>query len=494
MSKAIIGGVVAVVILVITAVAYFATTSSLESRIKDETTARVVRAQRLLSNNATLEYLGLQKQIETLAADEGFVTALRTENAKDRLNAARIAFEDYNRRDDAKTPDIMALTDATGDLVAMNEGSSPVPGAWKNSEGKLKYAGVDQALSQKLIISEVWDYEKVGLMKVGIAPVIGPNTETGQPEIIGCLVLGYALSALDAQEASDMLGAEVAYFYRDTLYATSFRVKTGQAQEDTEMQGKLSSKLTENELMDHALENGRTKPQRISVGGTTYVAVAIRLPRFASAQLPDTYPPVGAGAVVMMSLDEALSPVGTVKMYILMLGIGAFLLALLGVAIAARRLLSQVDTVETGIVEISNGNLDYIFQPVGADLDGLAHALNVMLARLLGRPEPGEEEFDEDGNLITQGRVDFDEDVSPSDSANLALAQEDEADYYSRVYHEYVEARAQTGEEGEVNFDSFITKLRVNEAKLRVQYEAATVRFKVQVKDGKVKLKPVPIM
>jgi hypothetical protein len=120
-----------------------------------------------------------------------------------------------------------------------------------------------------------------------------------------------------------------------------------------------------------------------------------------------------------------------------------------------------------------------------------------MLARLLGRPEPGEEAFDENGNPIIPGKVDFEdagEEAAPQADPELAaLAQEPEPDYYKRVFTEYVQSRRDTGAPDDVSFESFIAKLRVNEGKLKAQYNCRAVRFRVVVKDGKTTLKPVPI-
>ena len=164
---------------------------------------------------------------------------------------------------------------------------------------------------------------------------------------------------------------------------------------------------------------------------------------------------------------------------------------------SAAELARQLDVPTNRVTEIINGNLDRTFRPVGDELEGLANGLNVMLARLLGRPEPGEEEFDEDGNPIVPGRVEFEEaeeDSRPAADPDLAaLAQEPEPDYYKRVFTEYVEGRRQTGHPDEVSFENFIAKLRVNEGKLKAQYNCKAVRFRVVVKDGKVSLKPVPI-
>ena len=49
------------------------------------------------------------------------------------------------------------------------------------------------------------------------------------------------------------------------------------------------------------------------------------------------------------------------------------------------------------------------------------------------------------------------------------------------------------GSPDDVSFENFIAKLKVNEGKLKAQYQCRTVRFRVITKDGKVTLKPVPI-
>jgi hypothetical protein len=218
------------------------------------------------------------------------------------------------------------------------------------------------------------------------------------------------------------------------------------------------------------------------------------MPRQTTKELPADYPPITAGAIVLSPIIPAANA-GTVKMFILLLGIGALAIAMLGIYLTHRRLMAQVDQIEQGVTDLINGNVDRTFQPVGNELDGLANGLNVMLARLLGRPEPGEEEFDDEGNPIVPGRVEFDEgDGKPSVDPDIAaLALESEPDYYKRVYTEYVAAKRASGKPDEVSFENFIAKLKVNEGKLKAQYNCKAVRFRVVSKDGKVSLKPVPI-
>jgi hypothetical protein len=208
--------------------------------------------------------------------------------------------------------------------------------------------------------------------------------------------------------------------------------------------------------------------------------------------------------MVMKSLEEAYAPIGVVKWTILLLGIGAVLVALLSMLITARTLLNPAEQIELGVNEVINGNADYTFKEVGDDFEGLANALNVMIARLTGRPEPGDDAFDLERSA-SSSQVSLDEPAPVStaamggaaalaDAGTSALAREPEADYYRRLYREFIKARSDAKENVEgVTLESFTAKLRASEASLKTKHACRMVRFKVVTKDGQVTLKPVPI-
>jgi hypothetical protein len=186
---------------------------------------------------------------------------------------------------------------------------------------------------------------------------------------------------------------------------------------------------------------------------------------------------------------------GKAGLLILLLGGVALVLALAGMHFASKRILDQVDQIEVGVAEIINGNTERTFRPVGAELDGLANGLNVMLARLLGRPEPSDDDFDEDEGGAP-APVEFGEASKAHASAESeaeTLAREPEAAYYRRVHDEYRAARDAAGNPDPVTLEAFTAKLRVNEGKLKAQHQCRMVRFKVVTADGKVILKPIPI-
>jgi hypothetical protein len=495
MSRTVIAAVVAAVIAVLTAIAFFVTSTSFEDRLKKNADAKLARAYQVVQQLNQLEGIDVSNKAERLAAEKEFVAAIKSDSATERQTQARIGFQKFtaDEKQGAIKPDIIAVVDASGTLLAMNEVPTVVAKQWKTDKGDSIIPALNVVLGNKVIISDIWNYGEKGMMKVGVAPVVDPDAPLSGKDpdgvvIIGAIVVAYAQTAREAQQDRNLLGTEIAYYDNKNVVATSF-TRGGGTEEDTAKARQLTELLKSGAVTESGAK------QRTTVDGVDYLAAAVKMPRSSTRKLPDDYPPVTAGAVVLAPIADPGNTAGTVKLFIGLLGGGALAMALLGLYLSHRRLLAQVDQLELGVIDIINGNLDRTFRPVGLELDGLANGLNVMLARLLGRPEPGEEEFDEDGNQIVQGRVEFDEgDGAPAPDPDLAaLAQESEPDYYKRVYTEYLSARKASGNPDEVSFENFIAKLKVNEGKLKAQYQCRAVRFRVVMNDGKVTLKPVPI-
>lgn len=490
MSRTIIAVVVAVVIAALTAIAYFVTSTSFDTRARNDADAALVRAHQLIGKLSQLDSIDVANKAERLAALPEFVKAIKTDSDSERKNQSTIGFQRFLAKTEGNKPDIIALVDATGNVLAMNEVSGFVAKQWKNDKGESIIPAVGVVLGKKVIISDYWDQGDKGLMRIGVAPVIDPDAPINPKDvdgvsIIGAIVVAYSQTAKETQRDAQALGTEVAYVDGKRVVATSF-TRPGSKEEDTAKSKELANVI--------AAGIGEGK-QKIKLGDESYLVASVPMPRSATKDLPKEYPPITAGALLLSPIDDAGAGAGNVKLFILLLGGGALAIAMLGLYLSHRRLIAQIDQVELGVTDIINGNLDRTFRPVGAELDGLSNGLNVMLARLLGRPEPGEEEFDDEGNPVVQGRVEFEEgEEKPAVDPDIAaLAQESEPDYYKRVYTEYVAARKASGNPDDVSFENFIAKLKVNEGKLKAQYQCRAVRFRVITKDGKVSLKPVPI-
>jgi len=508
MSRTIIGAIVAIAIAALTAVTYSVVTGGLADRVRKDarTQMQAGRIPEQALNNARLDLLNIASSVEQLGADAGVIAALKADNTKDRLRESDLAFQRFRSR--SAPPDVLAILDATGNILVMDGINNPVASELKAKDGTIAWKGLSYTLdtsrgAQRRNLAEIWNYPGRGLMRAGLASVVDVDTADGVPKIVGAVLIAYSQSSKLAREEQQRLGVDIAFFEvsgsasgaAPKVYATSFQ--------DAKMQEILAPVLVSGDLAKKALaaDSGVQTPVAVEVGGKAYYAAAIRLPRYPPAKsLPADYPAVTVGVLALASASRDMPEHGTAGRLILVLGAVALVLALGAMWLSSRRILDQVDELELGVTEIINGNLERTFRPVGDDLDGLANGLNVMLARLLGRPEPGEEEMDEDGNPVIQGRVEFDEESEaaeakvPDGAPDLAaLAQEPEPDYYKRVYTEYRDARRAIGNPDEVSFEGFIAKLRVNEGKLKAQHQCKAVRFRVVTKDGKVTLKPVPI-
>jgi hypothetical protein len=508
MSRTVISAVVAGVIVVLTAIAALVTSQSFAKRGYQDADSQLASAYQLIQSLNKLQSIDVANKVERLASEPWFVSSANL-RGEDGRREATLGFQRFMASDkSAVKPDILALTDRAGELIAIHEVPNVAPKQWlapvdaaaagaRGPGPRTIIPALNEALRRKVIISDTW-IQGDKLLKVAVAPVVDPYVamEKGDPEsknIVGAIVLAYAQTAKSAQADRRLLGTDVAYFDGRTVMASSFALPGGE--EDTARAKELTGVFERDRLEE---KKDRT---RVELRGTSYLAASVKLPRTSTKQLPTEYPPMTAGVVVLSPILPS-EGAGTVLLFVIVLGVGALAIAMLGLYLVHRRLVAQIDQVELGVTDIINGNVDRTFRPVGQELDGLSNGLNVMLARLLGRPEPGEEELDDDGNPIIPGRVEFDEGEaagpapvgSPGANQDLAaLARESEPDYYKRVYTEYLAAKRVTGHPDDVSFENFIAKLKVNEGKLRAQYQCRAVRFRVVTRDGKVSLKPVPI-
>jgi hypothetical protein len=498
MSRTVIAAVVAVVIAALTAVAFFVASTSIDDKVRKHAESQLARAYQVVGQLGQLEGIDIANKAERLAAEREFVTALKSESQSERGNQSRLGFTKFTSSDKetGRKPDIIALVDAQGNIVAMNEVSSVVPKQWKKEgTNDTIIPALNVVLGNRVIISDIWDYND-RMMKIGVAPVIDPDAPVpaSDPDgvvIIGAIVVAYAQTAQEAQHDKRLLGTDVAYYNGNRVFATSFT--KGESTEEDTSKGKQLADIVKSKKVDQS----SSQPVKVTIDGVEYYAAALGIHHTTTntSRMPKDYPTATAGAMILSPVEDAANIGGKIKLMIILVGVGALAMSMLGLYLSHRRLIAQVDAIELGVTDIINGNVDRTFRPVGPELDGLANGLNVMLARLLGRPEPGEEEFDEDGNPIIPGRVEFEEgEEKPQTDPDLAaLAQESEPDYYKRVFTEYVNARKAVGSPDDVSFENFIAKLKVNEGKLKAQYQCRAVRFRVVTKDNKVSLKPVPI-
>jgi len=124
MSRTVLAAVVAIVIATLTGIAFFVTSKQFDDRNRSDAEDRFKDAYALLPKLSELEAIDVENKAERLAADKDFIAAITTESSAERARKAGLAFSHFqtNPGEGDTKPDIIALVDANGLLIAMSEG------------------------------------------------------------------------------------------------------------------------------------------------------------------------------------------------------------------------------------------------------------------------------------------------------------------------------------------------------------------------------------
>jgi hypothetical protein len=467
----------AAIVLLVTTVVLISVRATLSGAARSEVEKRVERAQATWPSLDLLRGIDLTNETAKLARDDEFGAIFDKKGADEQRQAAFVAVSARNARleEAGHKADLIAVVSSNGHVLVRDLNIN----AMYDDDLKAKYPSVGKALDG-VANKDVWNFDG-HLYRVGAAPI---RNKSGV--IVGALLVGYNASASDAQSDRDKLGTEVAYFLDGKIHASSFKKEGGESAEEKALAASLFGGLAES-----AVAGNMTTQQQVRIGNEDFLAAA--------GPLPGNLTKSKSGYVVLASLTAAHANLGGVEFLVITLGFIALLVAVGAAVGTAMRFLQPLDRIETGVAEVINGNRDYSFDTPSKDFEGLANGLNVMLARLLGRPDPSDDELgggDDGRSERWGGELSVDASTTgPQTSPELAaLAEEPEEAYLKRTFDEYVAARKQTGEGVEgLTFEGFTTKLKQNEAGLKKKHNARLVRFKVVVKNGQVTLKPYPI-
>jgi hypothetical protein len=483
-----IGLVAAIILAALTGGLYSIVTKELKETVVQEVETEVSRGQRMHQSIARLEALDFANLVAGLSHRAAIVGVFEKADETGRRQAAFEQCEDVNaflQKGGARKADFVIIVDSAGKVVARDLNVNAMFG----EDLRSKYPAVALALRGEPT-KDIWTFSG-RMTRVAVAPIVHPDGSTK-----GALLVGYVIDARDAQVKRDLLGVEVGYF-QDGKMATSSFVSEGagdSAKEDGNKTQALNPVLfqqAEKWGQEALAKNGPTPLFHLSLDGREYAAMAAPLQGNAFSRT--------SGVVVLKSVSDILEPVSDVGMKILFFGVLAIIVALVASVMTALRFIKPLDKIELGVAEIINGNIDYMFKPVGQDFEGLSNALNVMLARLLGREEPNEEEGEDEADEANKWKSEqmLVEEASASagnDPEASALGQEAEPIYYARIFNEYNAAlKAQGKPTKGITVQAFTAKLRLIEGGLKQKWKCRMVRFRVNAHGDQVTLKPVPI-
>ena len=474
MFRARIGLAAAAVVAALTVGVVLAVGASVSGALTQQVRQSCERAQSAFPTLDLLRGIELTNETARMAREDEFAEALSKSSLDDVRQAAFVAVSARNARleQQGRKADLIAVVGASGRVLCRDLNIN----ALYDEDFKTRYPSVQKALDG-VANKDVWMFDN-HMYRVGAAPI---RSRSGQ--IVGALVIGYVSSVKDAAVDRDKLGVEVAYFLDGKVQASSFKREGGESVEEKALAMQLFDGA---KLADPALASEMGKVFFIKLGGEEYAG--------AVGPLTGNLTKSRSGFVVLSSLTTARAPFASLQGWVLVLGLVS-LLAVLGAAVGTSlRFIRPLDHFETGVAEVINGNRDYSFESESPDFEGLANGLNVMIARLLGRPDPTDEDTTGEHERWSGVSV---EDPVPGAAVspeNASLAAEAEDAYLQRTWGEWTAARKQTGEGVEgMTADAFTNKLRQNEATLRAKYKCRMVRFKVVVKNNQTTLKPVPI-
>jgi hypothetical protein len=473
--------VAALVVLVGTAVTAMLAASGLRETARSAVETRVTEAQEAIGALERMRGIDVTNDATRFAREEEAAQVFDKPAGDAQRQAAFAAVEVFNARlaKDGHKADIVAVLGANGHVVARDLNI----GVLFDEDLKAKYPAVGKALDGTAH-KDVWLFDG-HMYRVAVAPI---RSKAGQ--VTGALLVGYVTSAKDAALDRKRLGVHVAYFLDGKLHASSF------AKEGVES-------LEEKNIADAIFGSGKpaetaqagelSKNFQLTVAGEPYVG--------ATGPLPGNLTRSRSGFVVLSSVTAAQAGVGKVQALFYSLGLLGLLCVLGATLGTALRFVRPLDSIETGVAEVINGNHDYTFESTSPDYEGLANALNVMVARLTGRPDPTDDDLggSSDGGSNQRWQTDIAVDAANATGPQLSpenarIAAEPEADYIKRTFDEYIAARKQHNEPTEgLTLETFTQKLRANEDQLKGKYGSSRVRFKVVIKDGQTTLKPIPI-
>ena len=430
-------------------------------------------------------------------------------------------------------PDEMFGVDASGAVVARL-----FDYAWWGNDIAKDLPVVLEVKKTRAPARDVWNPPGGGMMEITVGPIFSTPDEAGagaEAAFLGSVVLGYKMSNDEAERLRALTGAEVCFFHGDQVYAGTL---------DVAYLKELQTQVVE---QDEVRQRGR-------LGGETIYKLLDREYRVAvglfASHAPGSTAARGAGFVLLLDRARYLQPIAVLNTYIPVAGAAIFLVMLILTAWISRGFIRPFEEIDQGIHEIINGNKDYVFPTSGREslAGNMAHSLNMAVCTLLGKPIPEDEEaegtqqavsewkdplFIEEASTVRKrpevvglpaglmggprkpraaepavepgaGSVESSVDAAPLAFVSVERIQpgrdtqelliETEERYYKRLYDEYVIARQETGEGVKgVTLDKFVEKLKSSERQIREQLGCRVVRFRVQKKDGKATLKPIPI-
>ena len=471
-----IGGIIVVLLHV---ALYMAIIMPLSKIAKEDVEGRVERASKLAVRSQALLNHKLAALAQTIADRSEFGDWVLEQEETNKRTKAYDAIQQYDGilKEAGRKAHFLGIVDTDGAIVARD---LDIKNMFKE---KLPFArNVPVALKGK-VSTDIWNW-KNRMMRSAAAPIF---VNEG---VAGAVVIAYDITSAEARTDRDMFGTEVALYLNKAIRASSLTLTREETNEDATSVAALNNAVLGSETApgNKALAQGKASDLfSVKLRGEDYLAITGPLPTAAKQD--------DMGFVVLASVTKAMAPINATRWNLLILLVASLMLVFGIIFVVTRHFINAEDTLELGVSEVINGDLEYYFEDVD-EFEGLANAINVMLARLLGRPEPGEE-MEETQQSIEDAFVILTDDPDDDDlGSQLAqdLANQSVEAYTTQLFNDYVEARRQAGlDVSDLTEDALVMRLRANENLLKARFKCQMVRFQVVSEGPRISFKPIRI-
>ena len=407
------------------------------------------------------------------AISKGTVSA-QQEAATARCDAvatsARGAFE--------SAPSLVVLLDASGKTLGRN-GSTLMRG----ENLAAAYPALQEALTSGRSGSDIWVKERNDQYLASYAPF-----RNAQGVVLGALVLGTTLND-ELSRVSDATTGRPLVLIEGTGAAMHVVARSTASNPNLEAAVAAAAK----DGVQNAIESGHVTSVR---AGDSLIATA------PLGGLGSGHDAAISGSSPASLFDNAASLANPI-LAVMLLGI---LLVVVGGWLLGNYISQPIGMLEEGLLLILNGQSDKRFELDHAELGGLAFRIDQLLNQLMGVEE---DMTDDDGRVShAPSQKNFSDAMSVDDrrsgasvgdaaaldpAAASRLAAEPKADYYARIFREYIAAKTALGEATEqITEPTFVAKIQDMEREASARL-GLPVRYQVSSTGREVKLLEIPL-
>lgn len=473
----------ALIVVIVSLLSFLSVRSALSAATsnKDQLAAVAENAANGAASRFQLDGLGAERWLAAAAVEGATVDALTKATQEARGDAATRVCDDLVSRTkntslfDRNVPTLVAVVDVAGKIVGRNNS-----GLSRGDDLAGSYEGLKETLATGRSGSDVW-YEHDHYL----ASYVAVRDEQGK--ILGALVLGRPLSDTLSRVSEATTGGPIALV---VPAGGGFQAVEHSALQVSALDASVQG--TAKDMLKNALAHQQTDVVR---DGDLLVAAA-PLSAFED----------GHRALLVAAAPSSLiqDPTGLAMMPIVgALAIG-LILVILGGVLLGNYVTRPVNMLEEGLLAILNGQTDKRFELEHAELGGLAFRIDQLLNQLMGV----EEDTSDDEGRVSQHSVNpaaFTDALEVDDKKMGApgagvdpatvqrLAAEPSAQYYTRLYGEYIAAKKALGEATDhISEAAFAGRIQSMEADAAQKY-GRPVRYQVHARNKEVVLLAVPL-